>query len=230
MTARFAVALAVLVLSVHEHASAAVLCRKRTGVVVERPQQCKHRETRLDITTQGPAGSPGPVGPAGADGGGLYIRDAAGRMIGMAVENIDFGPGWLAVAETGGTVVSLTVQPSGFVPEDAEYTTTDCTGPPALHVNPPGVPRPMPLVSHAVVNGGVAYVFGDGISTRRTLSRSEHHHTRSDCEDPEAEQRGVFTPPEVCCFENDVTAFFAVQVLAVDLHDFVPPFRLDGVP
>src|SRR5438034_4513958 len=98
---KLALVLVLAVAFVATHATAAVLCKKKSGVIAVR-SACKRKETQLDPDalglrgSQGPKGDTGQQGTSGPQGPGLIVKDAQGTIVG-ALANPESLPGPLTV-------------------------------------------------------------------------------------------------------------------------------------
>jgi len=82
-----AVLVAFGLLVIPSHARAAVLCKKKSGVIAVR-DACKGKETRLDPDALGLRGSQGPPG-------GLVLKDSTGAVIGTYFDDETNGAAWV---------------------------------------------------------------------------------------------------------------------------------------
>ena len=199
-------------------ADGAVICRKKSGVLVSR-EACSKREAAVDLAQVGVLGPTGPEGPGGPAGGAL-IKDANGQLVGywlVMPNNLGAGdPG--VVRDVGGTVAFIRADTSGFVLSGSlYYTSADCSGTPYA-VGIPGM-----LVPSAAVGSATAYV-PTGTPTMRTLNSSASFMSMSAC----TMAVGTFLPPDRCCFPVSYM-LDTLSVQAVDLTPlgFVPPFHAE---
>src|SRR5262249_39054923 len=144
---------------------------------------------------KGPEGLPGPTGPQGPSVPGLFVKDAHGALVGVAVP-----PNQVAMTIGGGAGL-LAVGTDGFEgkpePFQAFYANADCTGQP-LTFPPAGAP----LFSTASITTGAsgAFIFqgvlyyGTG-SVTACIQSSKDIRSAADCN----QQHGTVLPDGGCC-------------------------------
>jgi hypothetical protein len=126
-------------------ADAAVLCVKKTGVVVVR-DACKHHEQAMDLSQFGASGPPGAVGAQGPSGPGVFVLDANGALVGPVVDEMNvFGVPVAprVIRKLGNDVVSVPVDTVAGFPEHPSpppvfFVGPGCTG--AMFLVPPAIP------------------------------------------------------------------------------------------
>src|SRR2546425_1315017 len=129
-------------------ASAAVVCRKRTGVLVQR-ERCKRGEASVDLSGLGAVGPQGPQGPAGSADSSDQVRqkffggtacpgsDASDVMVKVGPLCVDKYEASVWSGPTGGTQYGVTTNDY-----PCSRTANDCTGATAIHARSVAGVRP----------------------------------------------------------------------------------------
>ncbi len=243
-TSRLFLALLVAVgpLGIHSDALAAVLCKKKSGVIAVR-DTCKAKETRLDPDAlglrgsqgtkgdsgqQGTAGSPGTPGATGPQGPGFVVEDANGTSVGLVMSTDCSGTCAAIVSRhfTEGVVATFRVNTGGVDISSGTvlFDSTDCSGTPLLDSASDVLPRL--VASDLFVSDTLSLT-----AYYPTYPGSAHQiHSKLQFGYQASCVGGVFTPPDRCCLAADEphTAAAAGTLDWTSVFSLVPPFHVEG--
>jgi len=224
-----ALLVAVGALVIPSDAPAAVLCKKKSGVIAVR-DTCKAKETRLDPDAlglrgasgvkgdkgdpgqQGADGSPGSPGATGPMGPALVVKDANGAFVGLLpdIQNRMF------VRRVGDILLRLQVDPN-YNPSTGSpalfpslrtgirlyYTSTDCSGA-ALSDDDVNQYNGSNTYSETYMGLGGTIIYIAGTSyTAAANSKNDNSSlqptNQADCDAQYGPGNTGFAPPDQCC-------------------------------
>ncbi len=236
---RILVLLAVGLLAIGSDAPAAVLCKKKSGVIAVR-DACKRKETRLDPDAlglrgskgdagqQGAIGSPGTPGATGPQGPGFVVKDANGTFVGLVMSTDCSGTCAAIVSRhfTEGVVATFRVNTGGVDISSGTvlFDSTDCSGTPLLDSASDVLPRL--VASDLFVSDTLSLT-----AYYPTYPGSAHQiHSKLQFGYQASCVGGVFTPPDRCCLAADEphTAAAAGTLDWTSVFSLVPPFHVEG--
>lgn len=129
--------LAVTLILIADGPARADVCRKRKGILLLRPGDCRKKETQVDSATlplagdrgdKGPTGDPGPAGT----GPRLHVVDSAGHDVGVVVAGSSSDGTASVLRQIGSdSFVLRGVNRTGFVHDESllRYASADCAKP-----------------------------------------------------------------------------------------------------
>ncbi len=241
----------ILAIGMVTSAQAAVLCKKKSGVVVMR-DACRKKEKKIDLGQFGVAGPPGTPGAPGAPGSPgaqgpmgprFIVKDANGTMVGLSEP-----PGALLMS-VNGKLISLGLKASGLYSPGGDiqtgfyYASADCSGQPLYDTNsgpPPDLPPPFAFnfTSRGTLYYEIGPVTACGIAEKNFSSDPNFASWCAQNQGTIQSDGGCCRPPVVPCCPGSVAPAGCsgsgntfppwIGLGTLDLTTFVPPFHVEG--